>query len=73
MDLLGLFKSVTKKDYVRYIIYQSEYGSRELRNLSLKTGKPITKETLIVDLADLNLRDVAQKIGKVTPRCNLRK
>ena len=48
MDTRGLLQSVTKRDYLRYIIYIGERNNREMRKVSHLHKRAITQSTMIV-------------------------
>jgi hypothetical protein len=43
----GIVQSVSKKDYMRYIVYMAERASREMRRMSLEKDKVINKQVII--------------------------
>ena len=57
----GLLKSVSKEDYVRYIIY---IGERNRQKINPQTGKRSTQETLIIDLDQLSYSQISNKSCK---------
>ena len=58
--------SVSKKSYVRYFAYVSERSQKEMHRLGKLTGKPVTKETIILDMDQLSGRQMAYKPGKIS-------
>ncbi|KAI9561268.1 hypothetical protein GHT06_012224 [Daphnia sinensis] len=55
-DWRGLLQSVTKGDYLRYLIYMAEKNHAAMKKTSLLTGKSVTQQTFIVDLDGLSMR-----------------
>ena len=43
-DMRGIVQSVTKKDYLRYIVYAAEIAEAEMRRMGKETGRGLTKQ-----------------------------
>jgi hypothetical protein len=57
----GLLKSVSKEDYVRYIIYIAE---KTRQKINPKTGKRFTHLTMIIDMGQLSYFQISNKSCK---------
>ncbi|KAK4004697.1 SEC14-like protein 2 [Daphnia magna] len=55
-DWRGILQSVTKRDYLRYVIYMAEKNYATMRKTSLLTGKSIAHQTFIIDLDGFSMR-----------------
>ena len=60
-DWKGILKSVSKRDYLRYISYMAEKSFAQMRKNSLKTETPVTYQTFIIDMEGLSMRQMAYK------------
>ena len=57
--------SVNKKSYVRYFAYITEKSAREMERLGELTGKPVTTQTVIMDMENLSSRQMSYKPGRI--------
>jgi len=60
-DMKGILMSVNKKSYVRYFAYITEKSAREMERLGELTGKPVTTQTVIMDMENLSSRQMSYK------------
>ena len=60
-DWKGILKSVSKRDYLRYISYMAETNLAAMRKNSLNKVQPILYQTFIVDMEGLSMRQMAYK------------
>ena len=56
-----MLQSVSKRDYLRYIVYLAEKSRAEMRKHSLKSEIPITYITFIIDMEELSMRQISFK------------
>ena len=63
-----MLQSVSKRDYLRYIIYLSEKNHAEMRKNSANAKEPVTYETFIIDMEELSMRQMAFKPCKFSFR-----
>ena len=60
-DMKGFLESVSKREYLRHVIYLNEFCCREMQRLSEKFGRPIMQETVIFDMENISWKMMAQK------------
>lgn len=58
---LGILHCVTKRDYMRFMIWIMEKMDNEIREENERSGKHITKQTLVFDMEGLSMRQLAYK------------
>lgn len=61
IDYKGILHSVSKKDFSRSMIYLMETMSREIQLEKELTGRLITQQTCIFDVAELSMRILSHK------------
>ena len=61
-DMRGIVQSVTKKDYLRYIVYAAEIAEAEMRRMGKETGRGLTKQVTMGKF-------MAEIIRRVTQHC----
>ena len=66
IDVKGLMMSVSKKSYVRFFAYMAERSHKEMHCYRESTGKPVTKQTVILDLANLSPVQMTFKPCKIS-------
>ncbi len=57
-------QSVPRKEITRFNIWMVEKMSAAIQQESERTGKKITQQTTILDMADLNIAQMIYKPGK---------
>lgn len=62
-DMKGIMMSVSKKTYTRYFAYVSEKSIREMHESSLRTGKTVSTQTIIIDMENLSSKQMGFKPG----------
>lgn len=65
MDMTGLLQSVSKRDYLRYVVYTTEMSHRQMHQNSLETGKPVSYQTLVIDMAELSINQLTKQFMDV--------
>lgn len=60
-----MLQSVSKRDYVRYVCYLSEMGIVQMKKNSEHAGKPVTCQTIIIDMEGLSMRQMGYKPCKL--------
>jgi len=60
-DMKGIMMSVSKKTYTRYFAYVSEKSIREMHESSLRTGKTVSTQTIIIDMENLSSKQMGFK------------
>ncbi|XP_046633859.1 SEC14-like protein 2 [Daphnia pulicaria] len=60
-DWRGMLQSVSKRDYVRYVCYLSEMGIVQMKKNSEHGGKPVTCQTIVIDMEGLSMRQMGYK------------
>lgn len=61
IDYKGILNSVTKKEFSRSMIYLMEIMSRDIQLEKERTGRLITQQTCIFDVAELSMRILSHK------------
>nr|CAH0109445.1 unnamed protein product [Daphnia galeata] len=61
MDVSGILQSVSKRDYLRYIVYITEMSHRLMIQNTALSGKPVLHQTLIIDLAEFSLNQLSKQ------------
>ena len=56
-----MLQSVTKRDYVRYVCYLSEKGIVQMKKNTELAGKPVTCQTIVIDMEGLSMRQMGYK------------
>lgn len=56
-----MLQSVSKRDYVRYVCYLSEMGIVQMKKNSEHGGKPVTCQTIVIDMEGLSMRQMGYK------------
>lgn len=62
-DSRGLLQSVSRQDYIRYVIYLAEQNWLHLRHLQSSGSNTVIRETLIIDLEHLSAHQLSYKLG----------
>ena len=64
-DMRGLLSSVTRRDYLQFIVYQSEMNARSMRRASTgESAEPVSgKMIMIVDMDQLSYSQFTNKLG----------
>ncbi|KAI9561276.1 hypothetical protein GHT06_012232 [Daphnia sinensis] len=65
IDMAGLLQSVSKRDYIRYLAYITEMSHRQMHQNSLVTGKPVSYQTLVIDMAELSINQLTKQFMDV--------
>ncbi|XP_046633896.1 SEC14-like protein 2 [Daphnia pulicaria] len=61
MDMTGILQSVTKRDYLRYMVYITEMSHRLMMENALRSGKPVSYQTIIIDMADFSVNQMSKQ------------
>lgn len=61
MDIKGLFYSVKKSEFIKYIVKLMESSEQEMRDQSERMGKVVDTHSIIFDLENLTMKQVAWK------------
>lgn len=65
MDLKGILQSITRKDFIRAVIWFCEQGRKKWRDECEKTGrKGLYRTTVIADTEHLTLGQFTNKLGQ---------
>ncbi len=59
-------ESVTRREYKKYVLYLTEMSLRGIGKMSHQKGKLMTHETLILDMEELSMKQLACKPGEAT-------
>jgi len=62
-DLRGIWSSITASEYMRFQIYNAEKFAKEMAEYSLKYGKKVTQQCMIVDMEFLTMKQLTHKKG----------
>jgi len=64
LDLKGIMQSVPRKEITRFNIWMVENASRAIQQESERTGKKVTQQTTVLDMAELKINQMIYKPGK---------
>lgn len=62
-DMKGVLASVSKKDYVRLMVWQLEKTNRQLLQEYQLTGKYVGHHTIVADMEHLSIKRISNKAG----------